>query len=147
MPRTAQIEGDRSMLRRALSNLLDNALRFTPASGEVRLAIQDLPNAVRVSVENTGGAISAQLLPRLFDRFYRASTSRDGGSGLGLFIVATLARGFGGTATVESAPGDGSSPDALLSKADIALYAAKADGRRIWKPFEQEMDAQFAERP
>ena len=103
---TAQIEGDRSMLRRALSNLLDNALRFTPASGEVRLAIQDLPNAVRVSVENTGGAISAQLLPRLFDRFYRADPARQEGSsehaGLGLAITQSIVRAHGGTIHCES---------------------------------------------
>ncbi|VVO21637.1 Sensor kinase CusS [Pseudomonas fluorescens] len=103
---TAQIEGDRSMLRRALSNLLDNALRFTPASGEVRLVIQDLPNAVRVSVENTGGAISAQLLPRLFDRFYRADPARQEGSsehaGLGLAITQSIVRAHGGTIHCES---------------------------------------------
>ena len=103
---TAQIEGDRSMLRRALSNLLDNALRFTPASGEVRLAIQDLPNAVRVSVENTGGAISAQLLPRLFDRFYRADPARQEGSsehaGLGLAITQSIVRAHGGQIHCES---------------------------------------------
>ncbi|VVP38751.1 Sensor kinase CusS [Pseudomonas fluorescens] len=103
---TAQIEGDRSMLRQALSNLLDNALRFTPASGEVRLAIQDLPNAVRVSVENTGGAISAQLLPRLFDRFYRADPARQEGSsehaGLGLAITQSIVRAHGGTIHCES---------------------------------------------
>ena len=103
---TAQIEGDRSMLRRALSNLLDNALRFTPASGEVRLAIQDLPNAVRVSVENTGGEISAQLLPRLFDRFYRADPARQEGSsehaGLGLAITQSIVRAHGGQIHCES---------------------------------------------
>ena len=103
---TARIEGDRSMLRRALSNLLDNALRFTPASGEVRLAIQDLPNAVRVSVENTGGAISAQLLPRLFDRFYRADPARQEGSsehaGLGLAITQSIVRAHGGQIHCES---------------------------------------------
>ncbi|MDD1010569.1 heavy metal sensor histidine kinase [Pseudomonas shahriarae] len=103
---TARIEGDRSMLRRALSNLLDNALRFTPASGEVRLAIQDLPNAVRVSVENTGGEISAQLLPRLFDRFYRADPARQEGSsehaGLGLAITQSIVRAHGGQIHCES---------------------------------------------
>ncbi|VVP19513.1 heavy metal sensor histidine kinase [Pseudomonas fluorescens] len=103
---TAQIEGDRSMLRRALSNLLDNALRFTPASGEVRLVIQDLPNAVRVSVENTGEGISAQLLPRLFDRFYRADPARQEGSsehaGLGLAITQSIVRAHGGTIHCES---------------------------------------------
>ncbi|MFI8648444.1 heavy metal sensor histidine kinase [Pseudomonas iridis] len=103
---SAQIEGDRSMLRRALSNLLDNALRFTPASGEVRLAIQDLPNAVRVSVENTGGGISAQLLPRLFDRFYRADPARQEGSsehaGLGLAITQSIIRAHGGQIHCES---------------------------------------------
>lgn len=103
---TARIEGDRSMLRRALSNLLDNALRFTPASGEVRLAIQDLPNTVRVSVENTGGGISAQLLPRLFDRFYRADPARQEGSsehaGLGLAITQSIVRAHGGQIHCES---------------------------------------------
>ena len=103
---TARIEGDRSMLRRALSNLLDNALRFTPASGEVRLAIQDLPNTVRVSVENTGGEISAQLLPRLFDRFYRADPARQEGSsehaGLGLAITQSIVRAHGGQIHCES---------------------------------------------
>ena len=103
---TARIEGDRSMLRRALSNLLDNALRFTPASGEVRLAIQDLPNTVRVSVENTGDGISAQLLPRLFDRFYRADPARQEGSsehaGLGLAITQSIVRAHGGQIHCES---------------------------------------------
>src|SRR5471030_2475490 len=70
------IEGDRSMLRRALSNLLDNALRFTPANGEVRLRIVDQPKGLSLTVENSGDGISEDLLPRLFDRFYRADPAR-----------------------------------------------------------------------
>ncbi len=68
----ARLVGDRSMLRRALSNLLDNALRFTPAEGEVRVRIIERPEGLSLTVENSGDEIDGVLLPRLFDRFYRA---------------------------------------------------------------------------
>ncbi|MFJ2538518.1 heavy metal sensor histidine kinase [Pseudomonas sp. NPDC087614] len=105
----ARIEGDRSMLRRALSNLLDNALRFTPAQGHVRLTILDKTNVVRVSVENSGEGVSAELLPRLFDRFYRADPARQEGSsehaGLGLAITQSIVRAHGGQIHCESDQG------------------------------------------
>ncbi|GLH43568.1 two-component sensor histidine kinase [Pseudomonas atacamensis] len=105
----ARIEGDRGMLRRALSNLLDNALRFTPAEGYVRLSIVDEGETVRVCVENSGEGISAQLLPRLFDRFYRADPARQEGSsehaGLGLAITQSIVRAHGGTIHCESEAG------------------------------------------
>lgn len=105
----ARIEGDRGMLRRALSNLLDNALRFAPAEGYVRLSIVEQPQAVRVCVENSGEGISAQLLPRLFDRFYRADPARQEGSsehaGLGLAITQSIVRAHGGTIHCESEAG------------------------------------------
>ena len=103
------IEGDRSMLRRALSNLLDNALRFTPGGGEVRVRIVDETHIVSVSVENSGKGISADLLPRLFDRFYRADPARQEGSsehaGLGLAITRSIIRAHGGQIRCESADG------------------------------------------
>ncbi|WP_447798223.1 heavy metal sensor histidine kinase [Pseudomonas moraviensis] len=105
----ARIEGDRGMLRRALSNLLDNALRFTPAEGDVRLSIVEQQQAVRVCVENSGEGISAQVLPRLFDRFYRADPARQEGSsehaGLGLAITQSIVRAHGGTIHCESEAG------------------------------------------
>ncbi|WP_339433371.1 MULTISPECIES: heavy metal sensor histidine kinase [unclassified Pseudomonas] len=105
----ARIEGDRSMLRRALSNLLDNALRFTPAEGHVRLTILDKTNVVRVSVENSGEEVSAELLPRLFDRFYRTDPARQEGSsehaGLGLAITQSIVRAHGGQIHCESDQG------------------------------------------
>ncbi|MBD9458447.1 heavy metal sensor histidine kinase [Pseudomonas sp. PDM05] len=103
---TAHITGDRGMLRRALSNLLDNALRFTPTGGEVRVRIED---GVRLTVENTGEGIAPQLLPKLFDRFYRADPARREGSsehaGLGLAITQSIVRAHGGRIFCESGPG------------------------------------------
>lgn len=100
---SAHICGDRGMLRRALSNLLDNALRFTPAGGEVRVRMED---GVRLTVENTGEGIPAPLLPRLFDRFYRADPARHEGSsehaGLGLAITQSIVRAHGGRIFCES---------------------------------------------
>ncbi|NWC88066.1 heavy metal sensor histidine kinase [Pseudomonas reactans] len=99
-------EGDRGMLRRALSNLLDNALRFTPPGGEVRVRIED---GVGLSVENTGDGIPAELLPRLFDRFYRVDPARHEGSsehaGLGLAITQSIVRAHGGRIYCESGAG------------------------------------------
>ncbi|VVO03866.1 heavy metal sensor histidine kinase [Pseudomonas fluorescens] len=106
---SARMEGDRSMLRRALSNLLDNALRFTPAQGEVRVLIVEQPKVLSLTVENTGGGISEELLPRLFDRFYRADPARHEGSnehaGLGLAITRSIIRAHGGRIRCESEKG------------------------------------------
>ncbi len=103
---TAHTTGDRGMLRRAFSNLLDNALRFTPPGGEVRVRIDD---GVRLSIENTGDGIPAELLPRLFDRFYRADPARREGSsehaGLGLAITQSIVRAHGGRIYCESEAG------------------------------------------
>ncbi|KRP95504.1 Sensor kinase CusS [Pseudomonas fluorescens] len=103
---TAQTMGDRGMLRRALSNLLDNALRFTPPGGEVRVRIK---SGVTLTVENSGEGIPASLLPRLFDRFYRADPSRRAGSsehaGLGLAITQSIVRAHGGRIYCESQAG------------------------------------------
>ncbi|KPG98535.1 ATPase [Pseudomonas sp. RIT-PI-q] len=105
----ARIEGDRSMLRRALSNLLDKALRFTPVNGAIRGEIVEQPNGLSLSVENKGSGISEHLLPRLFDRFYRADPARHEGSsehaGLGLAITQSIVRAHGGQIRCESDEG------------------------------------------
>ena len=101
--------GDRNMLRRALSNLLDNALRFTPADGEVREKIIDQPKGLSLTVENSGDGISKDLLPRLFDRFYRVDPARHEGSsehaGLGLAITQSIVNAHGGKIHCESENG------------------------------------------
>ncbi|MCO8313362.1 heavy metal sensor histidine kinase [Pseudomonas mandelii] len=106
---SASMQGDRSMLRRALSNLLDNALRFTPVGGEVRVRIIEQPNGLSLTVENSGEGISEDLLPRLFDRFYRADPARREGSsehaGLGLAITRSIIRAHGGQIRCESDQG------------------------------------------
>jgi two-component system heavy metal sensor histidine kinase CusS len=105
----APISGDRSMLRRALSNLLDNALRFTPPLGQVQVRIVERPRSVQLSIANTGDGIPEALLPRLFDRFYRADPARREGSsehaGLGLAITQSIIRAHGGTIACESGNG------------------------------------------
>jgi two-component system heavy metal sensor histidine kinase CusS len=105
----ARLEGDRSMLRRALSNLLDNALRFTPAEGEVRVRIVEQAKGLNLTVENSGDGIDGALLPRLFDRFYRADPARQEGSsehaGLGLAITQSIVRAHGGQIRCESGNG------------------------------------------
>lgn len=105
----AGFAGDRSMLRRALSNLLDNALRFTPAGGSIKVRIDDSAQYVSLSVENSGEGIAQEALPRLFDRFYRADPARREGSsehaGLGLAITQSIIRAHGGQIRCESALG------------------------------------------
>ena len=105
----AALGGDRHMLRRALSNLLDNALRFTPAGGEIKVGIEEADGRIRLQVANHGEPVDAALLPRLFDRFYRADPARRAGSsehaGLGLAITQSIVRAHGGTIRAESAAG------------------------------------------
>jgi two-component system heavy metal sensor histidine kinase CusS len=103
------VAGDRLMLRRAISNLLSNALRYTPTQGQVRIEIGATGELVTLSVENTGAVISPELLPHLFDRFFRADKSRahpeTDGAGLGLSITRAIVQAHGGTASVSSSDG------------------------------------------
>ena len=104
----ASVHGDRLMLRRALSNLLSNALRHTPAGGEITIAIDADAIAVRMAVSNVGDPIDADQLERIFDRFHRGSTQRarhGEGAGLGLAITRSIVRAHGGEISAHSAAG------------------------------------------
>lgn len=105
----SRVQGNRLMLRRALSNLLSNALRHSRPGGQVGVFIRDRNGVVELKVENDGEAIPAEELPRLFDRFYRGdpARSRDDsvGVGLGLAITDALIRAHSGTIRAESADG------------------------------------------
>lgn len=105
----AAVSGDRLMLRRALSNLLSNAIQHTSFGQAVQVRIERLENeAVLISFENPGATIPPQHIPRLFDRFYRADPSRQRngeGAGLGLAIVKSIIDAHGGKIEVTSAAG------------------------------------------
>jgi two-component system heavy metal sensor histidine kinase CusS len=114
---TLSVEGggtvfaERSLFRRALSNLVGNALQYTPPGGDVRIVIRPSEKDTRIEVHDTGAGIESRHLTHLFDRFYRADESRSGhaeGTGLDLAIVRSIATLHGGTVEVESEPGRGS---------------------------------------
>ena len=104
------IAGDARMLQRMLSNIVDNAVKYTPSGGtvEVSLAKSERPDII-VSVKDTGVGISAPDLPRIFQRFYRCDHSRSQpGTGLGLSLARAIARAHGGDITVSSTVNHGS---------------------------------------
>ncbi|MDP4908778.1 MAG: heavy metal sensor histidine kinase [Burkholderiaceae bacterium] len=102
----AMIVGDRLMLRRAIGNLLSNALRHAFKHSVVEVLIRRLPDAVELTVKNAGQPIAESDIPRLFDRFYRTQKSRPhpehSGTGLGLSITRSLMLAHGGTIKVVS---------------------------------------------
>ena len=100
----ATATGDRLMLRRALSNLLANAIRHCPAGATVTVRLGADAAGAMAAVENPGD-IPAEQLPRLFDRFYTGDPSRRDGVGLGLAIVRSIVEAHGGGVTAESADG------------------------------------------
>jgi len=100
-PDAAFVEGDPDRLEQALQNLAANALRHTPAGGEIRLESFAADGRVHVRVRDTGPGIPHEHLPLIFDRFYKADTARKaaGRSGLGLSIVKAIVERHGGTIT------------------------------------------------
>ena len=104
------VNADPARLRQAVSNLVSNAVRHTPDGGSVTIRSELADGQLTIDVVDTGSGISAEDLPQVFDRFWRAEKSRSrhtGGSGLGLAIVRQLAEAHGGTITVASPPGAG----------------------------------------
>ena len=106
------MEADRVQIERMLSNLLSNAMKFTPEGGEVRVKLEKRDDNAELIVEDTGVGIPADHLPHIFDRFYRVSSpsataSPEKGLGLGLSFVAWIAKAHNGSVRVESEPGKG----------------------------------------
>ena len=107
----AQARGDADKLKQALVALLENALKYTPYEGTVTLSLTTQGGNALLSICDTGIGISPEDLPHIFERFYRADPARSrdrGGSGLGLAIVKSIVEEHGGTISVESTPGKGS---------------------------------------
>lgn len=103
--------GDANLFRRALSNLLANALQYTPSGGRITITVQESgDHSGEVCVSDTGTGIGPEHLPRILDRFYRADRARSGraeGTGLGLAIVKSIMDLHGGSVFVRSEPGSG----------------------------------------
>ncbi len=103
--------GDRERLRRVLLNLVDNAIKYTPAGGRVTLSLRERDGQVSLSVRDTGIGLSETEQEHVFQRFHRAGSARDHGaqgSGLGLCIARSIAEAHGGTLQVASRRGEGS---------------------------------------
>ena len=104
----ADIFADSLLFNRAVGNLVENALRFTPKDGEIRISLRRSETGSEISVRDSGSGIAPEHLPRVFDRFYRGDASRSSaGTGLGLALVKSIVDLHGGSVAVESALGGG----------------------------------------
>ena len=103
-----QIYADPDLFERAVGNLLDNALRFTSENGSIQIALSEQNGDFEVAVSDNGCGIAPEHLPRVFDRFYRAESSRGSdGAGLGLALVKSIVELHGGSASIQSEMGRG----------------------------------------
>ena len=107
----AIVHGDRLALRQAVTNLIDNAIKYSPEGTRVEVRLRSAPGAALIEVEDEGPGIPPEHLDRIFERFYRIDPSRSreiGGTGLGLSLVRLAAEAHGGRAEVSSRVGSGS---------------------------------------
>ena len=112
LPEECMAEIDRVQIERMLTNLLSNALKFTPRGGSVRVGVRPAGECVEITIEDTGRGIATEYLPHIFDRFYRVPTKgtapgADQGLGLGLSFVAWIVKAHDGRIDVASTPGKG----------------------------------------
>jgi heavy metal sensor kinase len=112
LPAECSAEADRVQIERMITNLLSNALKFTPEGGAVKMSLQVHPSFVELVVEDNGRGIPTEHLPHIFDRFYRVpgegtAPTPEQGLGLGLSFVAWIVKAHNGKIEVESTPGKG----------------------------------------
>lgn len=111
------VQGDPAWLKRLLLNLLDNALKYTPAGGRVSVRVSRPGDRARIDVQDTGAGLSPADLPRVFERFFRADPARSSslpGAGLGLSLVQWIVAQHRGQVTVQSRLGEGSTFTVIL---------------------------------
>jgi two-component system phosphate regulon sensor histidine kinase PhoR len=116
---TVEVLGDRDRLRQALSNLIENAIKYNVPDGKVVIASEEEEEGVRISISDTGVGIAAEHVSRIFERFYRVDKDRSrevGGTGLGLAIVKHIIEAHESSIEVKSEPGKGSTFSFLLKK-------------------------------
>ena len=121
--------GDRVVLRQALLNLVDNAIKYTPAGGSIEVRVAHTDSGTTIDVSDTGPGIPEELQSRIFDRFYRVDRARsreNGGTGLGLAIAKWAVEVNGGQLTLESANGAGSRFRITLPQTAAAPVAVAA---------------------
>src|ERR1044071_1952763 len=100
--------GNRDQLRQVIVNLLENALKFTPANGSISVAFETVNDTAKLTITDTGIGIPAEDLSHLFERFHRGrNASNYAGNGLGLAIVKAIITAHGGTITTQSEAGKG----------------------------------------
>ncbi len=115
------VMGDEGQLKQLAAILLDNACKYAGEGGKVTVALEKSQDKARLTVHNTGAPIPAEQLPRIFERFYRADSSRardQGGYGLGLAIARSIAEGHKGRISAESAAGQGTAFTVVLPARD-----------------------------
>jgi signal transduction histidine kinase len=117
-PALPPLIGDGDRLAQVLTNLVDNAMKFTPGGSQIILSTLQVGNEIEVSVTDSGIGIPSAEIAHIFDRFHQADPARKGGekhgAGLGLAIVKEIVQAHGGTISVRSAPGEGSTFTVML---------------------------------
>lgn len=115
VPSCVKLYSDRRKLQRILGNLLDNAIKFTPSEGVITISVSSEEKRITIEVKDTGIGISEKDATRIFDKFFRADRSRsEPGSGLGLSLASAFAFSLGGSLTVTSSLGHGSTFTVIL---------------------------------
>jgi len=126
-----EVEGDRARLKQVVVNLVDNAIKYTPAGGRVEVRVTREEGHALLEVKDTGVGVPKEALPHIFERFYRVDKARSravGGTGLGLAIVKSICTAHGGQVRVESAENNGSRFEVQLPAAGVASRLAQAQG-------------------
>jgi signal transduction histidine kinase len=109
-PDLPEIEADPERMKQVFGNIIDNALRYTPANGQISLSAQRVDSNVEMRIQDSGPGVTREELDRIFERFYRSEASRardEGGSGLGFAIARSIVEKHNGQIWAESKPGEG----------------------------------------
>ncbi len=119
------LSADVELLERVLTNLVDNAMKFTPTAGQIEILIEDYPDKVQISVKDNGRGIPEDALAKIFHKFQQAPGTK-GGTGLGLTIAKHIVEEHGGQIGVKSEKGKGSTFHFWIPKSEIEKEAARA---------------------